>query len=1458
MADKKNINLAEQRRKAETKLAERRKKTDPLPSMDADIRRLVHELQVHQIELEMQNEELMQARAEREATLVQYTDLYDFAPTGYFTLARDGAIRKVNLTGAELLGVARSELLERRFGLFVADEFRSVFNDFLESVFESKKKDSLDLMLGKKGQAAQWVLIEAVCADDQEECRATVTDISARKHAEEALGDSEELLRVTLSSISDPVFITDDNGNFFYICPNVAAALGFSLEEIKSMGSIEKLVGSDLFSPEDLKEQGEIANLEHSLLDKSGTQHDFLVSVKQVSIGKGTILYTFHNITERKQAEAQTRYQANLLNTVGQSVIVTELSGKIICWNRFAENLYGWSADEVIGKNIMDVTVSYASKEQAVEIMERLNAGEIWSGDFLVQRRDGTTFPAFVTNTPIVDDQGVLIGIIGASSDVTERKEVEEELRQSEARFRAIAENTPDHILIHDSELKYTMVINPQFGLTEEDVLGKTDYDLLSKEEADTLVEAKKKVMASGNPLHFETSITTRAGEPEFFAGAYIPTFDEQSQLTGLIGYFRNVTESKQAEELLKKSEANLKKEQQVSHVGSWAWYPSSNRLEWSDEMFRIFGVEQEEFSGDLSDIMQKAIHPDDRAAVEESNLSVINDGKPIPLEYRIIRPDGAVRTVWAEAGELVLDEAGNPAVLTGIVQDISERKFAEEKIIKANLLLEETGKIAKIGGWELDLTTMEPYFSAEIFNVYELPPPIPPKLEDGINFYAPEARSVITQAVNDAINKNIPYDLELPFITAKGRDIWVRAQGRVHVEDGKPVRLYGTLQDITERKQAEAQLKLQSHALESAANAILVTDTEGTIQWVNPAFSALTGYSSEEVLGQNPRVLKSGQHDAAFYKNLWDTIGSGEIWRGEIINRHKDGVLYPEEMTIAPLVSDDGKINNFIAVKEDISERVRSQVALQQYTNQLETLYTVTAALSTSLELDKVLELILAQIGYVIPFDSGAIFLHEKDGLHVVAEFGITPSLKGIKFPAENKLFQEIWETKKPLIVNNLAGDSRFQNWGMSANLGSWMGVPLFVRDTLIGNLTLDSVQPDAYSLEQANLALSFASQAAQAIENARLFQEATQRLERMNAVRKIDKAIINNIDLNVTLNIVLDQLREKLEVDAAAVLLYEKKGQVLGFFQGRGFQSTWIQEINLLLGQGFAGKVALDRRDLFIQDLNRSEIRALRPEKIKEENFISYYGIPLIAKEQLIGVLEIFHRSLLNPDSEWVSFLQTLAGQAAIAIDNITLYSDLQSLNTQLSLAYDATIEGWADALELKDMETEGHSRRVVETTIGLARTLGYSVENLAHIRRGALLHDIGKMGVPDAILQKPGPLTESEWQVMREHPVYAYKWLSSIDYLKPALNITYCHHEKWDGTGYPRGLAGEKIPLDARIFAIVDVWDALRSDRPYRKAWSQEKTLAYIQAESAKHFDPQVVAAFIKYLNESGDNP
>ncbi|HRJ75881.1 MAG TPA: response regulator, partial [Anaerolineales bacterium] len=195
----------------------------------------------------------------------------------------------------------------------------------------------------------------------------------------------------------------------------------------------------------------------------------------------------------------------------------------------------------------------------------------------------------------------------------------------------------------------------------------------------------------------------------------------------------------------------------------------------------------------------------------------------------------------------------------------------------------------------------------------------------------------------------------------------------------------------------------------------------------------------------------------------------------------------------------------------------------------------------------------------------------------------------------------------------------------------------------------------------------------------------------------------------------------------------------------------------------------------------------------------------------------------------------------------------ANIENAHEQLLSAYDATIEGWSRAMDLRDKETEGHTLRVTDLSVKLARNMGINEGELLFIRRGALLHDIGKLGVPDAILHKTSSLNDDEWKIMRQHPQFAYDMLYPIEYLRPALDIPFCHHEKFDGTGYPRQLKGEQIPLSARIFAIVDVWDALTSDRPYRPAWEKQKAMDFINEQSGKHFDPKVVEAFNKMMKE-----
>jgi HD-GYP domain-containing protein (c-di-GMP phosphodiesterase class II) len=393
------------------------------------------------------------------------------------------------------------------------------------------------------------------------------------------------------------------------------------------------------------------------------------------------------------------------------------------------------------------------------------------------------------------------------------------------------------------------------------------------------------------------------------------------------------------------------------------------------------------------------------------------------------------------------------------------------------------------------------------------------------------------------------------------------------------------------------------------------------------------------------------------------------------------------------------------------------------------------------------------------------------------------------------------------------------------------------------------------AAELAIANKELAFQNEEKEkrAVELAIANENIARQLQNIQALHKIDRAILGSQDLNLTLHVVLEQAKIELNVDAAVILLPSPYSQILEFAAGIGFRSKTIEHSRLRLDEVLGGQAVWEGGTINVANLIENSDQFDRASLLADEGFATHFSAPIIFKGQVRGMLEVYHQSPFTPHQDWLNFLEILAGQTALAVDSATILAKLRRANRELFNAYDSTIEGWSRALDLRDKETEGHSQRVTEMTMKLAGMAGVSEAELVHIRRGALLHDIGKMGVPDSILLKPDNLTEEEWIVMRKHPVFSFEILSPIAYLRPALDIPYCHHEKWDGSGYPRGLKGEQIPQAARLFAIVDVWDALRSDRPYRQGWTEEKAIGHIKSLSGTHFEPNTVELFIKMLSE-----
>ncbi len=358
---------------------------------------------------------------------------------------------------------------------------------------------------------------------------------------------------------------------------------------------------------------------------------------------------------------------------------------------------------------------------------------------------------------------------------------------------------------------------------------------------------------------------------------------------------------------------------------------------------------------------------------------------------------------------------------------------------------------------------------------------------------------------------------------------------------------------------------------------------------------------------------------------------------------------------------------------------------------------------------------------------------------------------------------------------------------------------------------------------------------------------------LRQLDALRQIDIAIINFLDIYPLIETTLEVARNELNADACCVFKYDHDQNELSILGHAGLPLKSEIKIPVTMDDCI-GRAALTREIVTNNRIQSIQKTSDHFNTLQQAGMESGLCVPLIAKNRLYGVLELLYQDTIPNDPDWFNFISTLTGQLAIGLSDSSLISNLKESKRRLELSYDTTLEGWANALELRDNETKGHSDRVVKLTLALAKKLKIPESEWIHIQRGARLHDIGKMGIPDSILKKPGPLTEEEWATMRTHPVLAYNLLKDTHHLIPTLDIPYRHHERWDGSGYPGGLKGLEIPLTARIFAVVDAWDALLSDRPYRPAWSQEKTKKYIQDNAGILFDPTVVNALMEIIRNS----
>ncbi len=656
-----------------------------------------------------------------------------------------------------------------------------------------------------------------------------------------------------------------------------------------------------------------------------------------------------------------------------------------------------------------------------------------------------------------------------------------------------------------------------------------------------------------------------------------------------------------------------------------------------------------------------------------------------------------------------------------------------------------------------------------------------------------------------------------------------------------------------------ESELKYRT-LFDASADSILVETLDGRILDVNSAACSLFGYRREEITTLHVTDLIP----AEVLESLPDLIsepltGSGMMM--EALARKKNEQVFQARINTQVAVIDGEQV--LIVYVRDITTQKAVEEQMRQNADHARTLAHVAARLNARLDLSVVLKAVCEATVQALDISVAILTLYEPDGKETVsqvAEYGLPEQ------------YQKSLGKLAGILKTDLMVDEGNIQWtpdlqmepAVTANpLLHEMGVHTCIRMVLqrnneaIGVLTGYTIgEPHHFTLDEIDLFHGLGDQAVQAIVNARLYEETQRRLSQVQALHAIDLEIAESMDLFVTLHVLLVHITEQLNVDSAAILLFEEGQSRMEFAAGCGFRTRMVERSLLAQSQSFANQAALERETVYAPQLFQGDAEQVRPLKISRSGDVTLVVAPLISKGEVKGVLEVYCYEEFDPDPEWMEFLESFASLSAITIDNAQLFNDLQNKNVELEVAYNATIEGWSRALELRDKETQGHTDRVAELTLRLARAMGISEAELVHIHRGALLHDIGKMAIPDAILLKPGDLTEDEWKIMKRHPVIAYELLYPIAYLRPALDIPYNHHEKWDGSGYPRGLRGEDIPLAARIFSVVDVWDALTSQRPYRADWSYRDAYEYIRDQAGAYFDPAVARTFLKFMEESGD--
>lgn len=1175
-------------------------------------------------------------------------------------------------------------------------------------------------------------------------------------------------------------------------------------------------------------------------------------------------------------------------------LLIEPASGRILDANLAAEKFYGYSLAQFKGMNMAEINLR--PPEQAAAEWARVSSGEIKYLVFPHRLANGEARKTELHVSPItVNGNTVLFAII---HDITEHRQAGDNLPASELKFHMFAKNIPSVVYQchNDDKFTFTYINNAIMELTgyppEAFLDGSLSFFDLYHPEDLRIVTAP-----FSDTFHITYRIRHKSGEWRWVDewGTGVP--DNQGEIRYIEGIMVDITERKQMENALRESEERYRSLFDQMMDGIYRSTHDGRFIDVNPAMVKMFGYSSKD------EMLNIDIKNELYFAPEERGSHILDTGQEEIEAYRMRRKDGS--EIWVEDhGYYVHDRQGNIIYHEGMLRDITERRRAEEVLRESETFLKESQLIAGLGSYVLDFSTGIWKSSDVLDKIFGIDETYLHSVEGWQALIHPDHKEeMIRYFTDDVIGKRSRFDKEYKVIRQNDKaERWVHGMGELITDaQGRLLMMKGSIQDVTESRQMEDALRQRLIELEALYHvsaslravqtfeealpilldqtlAALGTET-GTILLYDPErnelrdtfprgwFKDFQNIPVKVGVGVAGNVFATGQpylsvefaRDPLPQSNIRSKIPAG--WGGACvpirIGSEIAGVLFISVQLPRQITSEQMKLLNSLAeIAGATLHRTKLHDETARRAQEFASLYETSSALSAETELNTMLQVIVDTARKLLNSASSGMYLFIPSRNELELKVDTQPYITiGTHLKMGEGLAGYVAQTRKPLRVDD------YSNWEFRSPhyegipMRAVLEVPMLYGGELVGVLTADEVGDSERKFTEADerLLSLFASQAAGAIHSARLRQEALYRLENLQTLRTIDKAIASSLDLRITLNVLLNQIIVQLGVDATDVLLLHPHEQTLQFSSGQGFRTHLIESAEIHLNDGFAGRCVMERRIIQVSD--PAAVIENQPfyHLWSQERFTSYICVPLLVKGEVKGVLEVYSRSKFASDDEWLEFLETLAGQAAITIDNAQLFDSVQHVNMELVIAYEATIEGWSRALDLREKGTEGHTQHVLELTMALAKAAGINDNELQYIRRGVLLHDIGKMGIPDRILLKKGKLTSREWQTMRTHPILALKMLQSIIYLRQSLDIPYCHHEKWDGTGYPRGLKGEMIPLSARIFAIADVWDALTSSRPYRKAWTKKKALEYIKEQSGAHFDPYIVEIFLRTIKD-----